>query len=724
MHKILEQLNPAQQRAVSAELGNILVLAGAGSGKTRVLIQRIAYLIKRHQLPFYNVLALTFTNKAAAEMRQRLEEMFDQPLGSMWVGTFHGICHRLLRINYQAANLSANFTILDAQDQQRLIKRIIKDLNYDSERIESKQVQWFINAQKDAGRRAEHVLAENDYNLKILINIYHQYQKQCDSLQVVDFAELLLRTLELLRDNQQLLAHYQQKFKHILVDEFQDTNTIQYALLKLLIGEAGNLFAVGDDDQSIYGWRGAKIENIHRLSEDFKPLKVIKLEQNYRSSANILQAANALIKHNQQRMGKTLFTAAGQGELLHLYRAFNEVDEAKYVAARIVDWVKQGNRYDECAVLYRSNVQSRAIEEELIRAQIPYRVYGGLRFFERAEIKDALAYLRLCKNTEDDNALERIINMPPRGIGVRTLENLRQFAADNQVSLFKAIDMGLAQQHFSLRAAAALADFASLIETISKTLNTNLQQQVSTTLKTSGLYEHYQQDNSEQGRAKLDNLKELITAANGFATADYADSDSSLLDEFLAHAVLEAGDTQAQEYQDSVQLMTLHLAKGLEFDQVFLVGMEDGLFPHYMSLSESEAGLQEERRLAYVGLTRAKHKLYLLYAEVRRLYGKDHQNRISRFIGEIPPQLMLEVRPKISPIASRANHSPIDSRYSQQSATYNNAEFKIGQNVRHHVFGDGVIVACEDSAQAKVAVNFAKVGKKWLALEYAKLQII
>ncbi|MBF8724267.1 MULTISPECIES: DNA helicase II [Pseudomonas] len=720
---LLNSLNDAQRQAVAATLGRQLVLAGAGSGKTRVLVHRIAWLIQVEQASPHSILSVTFTNKAAAEMRQRIEQLLGINPAGMWVGTFHGLAHRLLRAHWQEARLVQNFQILDSDDQQRLVKRVIRELGLDEQRWPARQAQWFINGQKDEGLRPQHIQAGGDLFLGTMRSIYEAYEQACERAGVIDFSELLLRALDLWRDHPGLLEHYQRRFRHLLVDEFQDTNAVQYAWLRLLAGQnGGSLMAVGDDDQSIYGWRGAKIENIHQYTADFPDAELIRLEQNYRSTGGILKAANALIANNSGRLGKELWTDMGEGEPLTLYAAYNEHDEARYVVETIESLIRQGNARNDIAILYRSNAQSRVLEEALLRERIPYRIYGGQRFFERAEIKNAMAYLRLLEGRGNDAALERVINVPPRGIGEKTVEAIRDHARHSQLSMWEAMCQLLAAKALKGRAASALGAFIELMENLAaKTLDMPLHLMTQTVIEQSGLIIYHQEEKGEKGQARVENLEELVSAARNFETSE-DDADLSPLSAFLGHASLEAGDAQADEHEDSVQLMTLHSAKGLEFPYVFLVGMEEGLFPHKMSLEEP-GRLEEERRLAYVGITRAMRQLIMTYAETRRLYGSETYNKVSRFVREIPAGLVQEVR--LSNSVSR----PFGGNQSNSSSLFANASipqtaFTLGQRVQHSVFGEGVILNFEGSgAQARVQVNFAE-GSKWLMLGYAKLEAI
>jgi DNA helicase-2/ATP-dependent DNA helicase PcrA len=718
---ILDPLNDAQRDAVAAPAGHALILAGAGSGKTRVLVHRIAWLIQAEGASPYSILAVTFTNKAAAEMRGRIEELLAIPARGMWVGTFHGLAHRLLRSHWREANLPQNFQILDSDDQYRFVRRVIRALDLDEDQWPPKQAQWFINGKKDEGLRPPHLDHGGDPYQRQMIRIYAAYQEACERAGVVDFAELLLRALELWRNRPEILAHYQQRFHHILVDEFQDTNAIQYAWLRLLTGTDNQIFIVGDDDQSIYGWRGAKIENIQRFSKDFAGSRMLRLEQNYRSTGTILAAANALIDHNAGRLGKKLWTAGADGEPVHIYSAFNDLDEARFIAERIKTWIEQGNPRKEAAVLYRSNAQSRVIEEAMIQAGIPYRVYGGLRFFERAEIKNALAYLRLMHNRPDDASFERIINTPTRGIGDRTVEIIRDLARQQGTSLWQATLDTLTNNQLAARSSNALRSFIELIERFARETNgLELNEQVEHIVHNSGLIEHYKKDKGEKGLARIENLEELVTAARQFVY-DASEDEEELdpLSAFLSHAALEAGEGQADPQQDCAQLMTLHTAKGLEFPLVFLCGLEEGLFPHRMSIEEP-GRLEEERRLCYVGITRARKHLYISHAESRRLYGSDEYAAPSRFINEIPDELKKEVRIKMRtssparPVSTRVFRPPVEEAPSGLS---------LGQRVNHRKFGEGVVLNYEgQGSNARVQVNFNQAGSKWLVVAYANLE--
>src|SRR5690606_36992971 len=604
---LLASLNDAQCQAVAAPLGRQLVLAGAGSGKTRVLVHRIAFLIQFLGASPYSVLSVTFTNKAATEMRARIEQLMGINPAGMWVGTFHGLAHRLLRAHWQEAGLAQNFQILDSDDQQRLVKRVIRDLGLDDNQWPARQAQWFINGQKDEGLRPQHIQPGGDLFLKTMRAVYEAYEAACARAGVIDFAELLLRALDLWRDQPGLLAHYQQRFRHVLVDEFQDTNAVQYAWLRMLAKGGESLMVVGDDDQSIYGWRGAKIENIQQFCDDFPDAQTIRLEQNYRSTASILKAANALIANNQGRLGKELWTDGGDGEAIALYAGFNEHDEARYVVESIERALRDGLARSEIAILYRSNAQSRVLEEALLRERIPYRIYGGQRFFERAEIKNAMAYLRLIDGRHNDAAFERVINVPARGIGEKTLEVLREIARSQGLSMWGALHEAVGHKLVPARAASALNAFVELIDGLAlKCEGLPLHQMTQLVIEQSGLLAYHREEKGEKGQTRVENLEELVSAARAFENEELEEGETPL-SAFLGHASLEAGDTQADAFEDSVQLMTLHSAKGLEFPLVFLVGMEEGLFPHKMSLEEP-GSLEEERRLAYVGITRAMQR--------------------------------------------------------------------------------------------------------------------
>jgi DNA helicase-2/ATP-dependent DNA helicase PcrA len=715
---IIDPLNAAQREAVTATQEPLLVLAGAGSGKTRVLVHRVAWLIQVEHVSPYAILAVTFTNKAAGEMRSRIEQLVGVPTRGMWVGTFHGLAHRLLRAHWKEAGLPQTFQVLDADDQYRGIRRILKAMQLDESRWPPRQLQWFINARKDEGQRPQHIEHKGDPFLRQQLAVYQAYEEQCRRAGLVDFAELLLRAHELWLQQPQLLAHYQLRFQHILVDEFQDTNTIQYAWLRVLAGNPAHITMVGDDDQSIYGWRGARVENLQRFARDFPGARTLRLEQNYRSTGTILKAANALIAHNDSRLGKNLWTAGSEGEPVRLYAALNEQDEARFVVDQIQLLIDKGAARSDIAILYRSNAQSRVFEERLLQGAIPYRVYGGLRFFERQEIKDALAYLRLCENREDDASFDRIVNHPPRGIGERTLSEVRERARLDKVSLWAAACTLQQADALSGRARSALGGFFTLIETLAEALSgLELPEQVEHVVQCAGLRDHYAREKGEKGQARLENLDELVNAAREF---DYEVEEDEFLEPlaaFLSHAALEAGEGQADKWQDCVQLMTLHSAKGLEFNNVFLCGLEEGLFPHQRS-AEEHGRLEEERRLCYVGITRARQQLTLSYAEHRRLHGSESYCMPSRFIHEIPAALVEEIRPRIQ--VSRPYAPPLVDKPLHRSAV---AGLGLGQRVQHKTFGEGVVLNYEgQGAHARVQVNFESAGTKWLVVAYANLQ--
>jgi DNA helicase-2/ATP-dependent DNA helicase PcrA len=711
---LLDPLNDAQRAAVTAPLGAALVLAGAGSGKTRVLTHRVAWLIQVEGVSPQGILAVTFTNKAAGEMRGRIEALLGMPGPALWIGTFHGIAHRLLRLHWREANLPQSFQILDSEDQLRLIRKIVKAQNLDEARWVPREIQWFINSNKDEGRRPKDLKDGGDPTRRELIRLYTEYEAVCARTGVVDFAELLLRAFELWRDQPELLAHYRRRFRHVLIDEFQDTNSIQYGWMKMLAGSEGYPFAVFDDDQSIYRWRGARVENVQQFQRDFPQAVLHRLEQNYRSTGAILAAANALIANNSGRLGKNLWTSGEQGEKIRVYAAFNERDEADFVVQRIRDWTNTGGERRGVAILYRSNAQSRVLEEALLSARMPYRVYGGLRFFERAEIKDALAYLRLIANRSDDASFERVVNLPTRGIGAKSVEIIREQAKLAGVSLWDAAS-GLQAQALGSKAAAALQGFMALIESLTRQFaGRPLHEQVDHMLAASGLLDHHKREKAERGEARVENLLELVSAARGFEP-DAAGDDLPPLQSFLAHAVLESGEGQAEAWEDCVQMMTLHSAKGLEFPVVFLCGMEDGLFPHQRSLTDLD-GLEEERRLCYVGITRAQRQLYLTYAEQRRLHGSDSYAQPSRFIKEIPEELVEEVRPRM-----QLSRPLVVGRFRSEEPAMPGV--RLGARVRHGKFGEGVILTVEGNGpHARVQVSFEKQGTKWLMVQYANLE--
>ena len=758
---LLDDLNPAQREAVTAPAGHYLVLAGAGSGKTRVLTHRIGWLLEVERVSPWSILAVTFTNKAAAEMRLRTQTLVGDGPRGLSIGTFHGIAHRLLRRHWREANLPESFQILDSDDQQRLIKRTIQGLGIDEARFPPRQAAWFINSAKDEGKRPEAIDAAGNPLAGTLIDIYVAYERACQRAGLVDFAELLLRAHELWLNDEALLAHYRERYRHLLIDEFQDTNTLQYAWIRVLAGNSGQVFVVGDDDQAIYGWRGARVENVQHFLRDFPNAKTIRLEQNYRSTANILGAANAVIAHNPSRLGKQLWTADGSGDPIEVYAAYNEQDEARFVIERIREYIKADHAASEVAILYRSNAQSRNFEEQLVQNNIAYRVYGGQRFFDRAEIKDALAYLRLIANRHDDAAFERVVNTPPRGIGDRTIDLLRARARREDTSMWEAVLGELTDSTLAGRAKNALRAFLELIEGLARdclvaepapalvqaaeytttagdpglaadevdaaiadadSANADeplpLAEQMDHAIVRSGLREYHEKDKTS-AESRLENLDELINVASRFErTPEDLEAGLSELAAFLSHAALEAGETQGEAWQDCVQLMTLHSAKGLEFPLVFLVGLEDGLFPSHKSLEEP-GRLEEERRLAYVGITRARRHLLLCYAETRRMHGMEMYGRPSRFLGEIPSDLLHEVRPRVQvsrPMSLSSRHGSFETEA---------PSLKLGQRVSHANFGEGVVVDYEGSgAHTRVQVNFESSGQKWLVLAYANLSAV
>lgn len=739
---ITSTLNPAQLEAVTVPSGHVLVLAGAGSGKTRVLVHRITWLIQVQQVSPFSILAVTFTNKAANEMRHRIEALLGMGVHGMWIGTFHGLCHRMLRTHWEEARLPESFQIIDSEDQYRLIKKIHKELTLDETQWPPKKSQAFINRNKEQGHRAKDINTQGNPHVTTLVTVYDIYEQHCQRSGLVDFSELMLRSYELLQQHKELLDHYHQRFSHILIDEFQDTNSIQYAWIKLLAGTQAAITAVGDDDQSIYSWRGAQIENIFRFDREFPDVTTVRLEQNYRSTASILSAANAVIANNEGRLGKDLWTQGAQGEPVQLYCGFNDIDEANFMVSTITRWANEGRDYVNAAVLYRSNAQSRVIEEQLTKHNIPYRVYGGLRFFDRAEIKDALAYLRLVANRHDDGAFERIVNTPTRGIGHSSLEVLRQHAREHQWPLWETAKFLCENNALSKRALNALQAFLTLIDSLEmnvKAQDYDLGDHCELIVHTSGLIDFYRKDKSEKGISKVENLEELLNATRQFPV-ESLESKSSPIAAFLAQVTLDTGDPRVDQADahNVVQLMTLHAAKGLEFPLVFLSGMEEGLFPHTMSANDPRQ-LEEERRLCYVGMTRAMEKLYVTYAQVRRIHGTESYQRPSRFIKEIPEELLNEVASSNSfgssaggyaapkPFMPRApRHAP---RYTEQpmriAGTDPSGQFQLGQRVRHQSFGEGVVLNFEaHHTHSRVQVKFPNHGVKWLLTQYANLEVL
>ena len=716
---VLDSLNASQRDAVGASSGNLLILAGAGSGKTRVLVHRIAWYIATGEASPQSILAVTFTNKAAAEMRSRIENLLGQSTRGMWVGTFHGLCHRLLRAHWQDANLPENFQILDSEDQYRTIRRTIRAMMLDESQYPPKEAQWYINAQKDKGLRPENINDEGDVTTAQMIQIYKIYQQTCERSGAVDFAELLLRTYELFNEKEPIREYYQQRFNHILVDEFQDTNELQYKWLRLLIGNDNTLFAVGDDDQSIYSWRGARVENMQAFERDFKNTKLLKLEQNYRSTTTILNAANKLIGNNSARLGKNLWTDGEEGEPIGIYMAYNETDEARYVVDQIKKAPEQGIVFSDHAILYRVSAQSRVLEEALLRSKIPYRVYGGFRFYERMEIKDALAYVRIATFQDDDVSFERIINTPTRGIGNKTVEELRAIAKNDNCSLWKAAFHIIEHKLLSARAINSLEEFIRLIKKMSLTASElTLDEQVDGIIKLSGLINHFKKEKGEKGLARIENLEELVKAASEFEVGDDEElKEMNTMQAFLAHAALESGETQAGDKSNCVHLMTLHSAKGLEFPSIYLVGMEEGLFPHQRSSNDLKQ-LEEERRLCYVGITRAKKTLTLTYTQHRRLHGSDYYPQPSRFINEIPAELLCEIR-----LGGSVTESLFRNEETKSSGK--DGQLTLGQRVSHAKFGEGVILNLEgNGSHMRIQVNFEKAGSKWLVASYANLQSV
>ena len=717
--RLLDELNDKQREAVAAPLSNALVLTGAGSGKTRVLVHRIAWLMEVENIAPFSILAVTFTNKAAKEMRGRIESLMGRSLHNMWIGTFHGLAHRLLRAHHAEANLPENFQIIDSDDQYRLIRRILKAMNLDEKHWAPRQIQWYINGNKDEGLRPQHIETHGDHIQKTMREVYAAYQDACDRSGLVDFAELLLRAHELWAKNPEVLAHYQRRFRAVLVDEFQDTNNIQYAWLRMLCsGGNNNIMIVGDDDQSIYGWRGANVDNIQHFLKDFNEPTTIRLEQNYRSTGNILKAANTVIDNNTGRLGKELWTEDAQGELISVYAGFNELDEARFIVSKIKDWLNQGNALTDTAILYRNNAQSRVLEEALLHEGLAYRIYGGLRFFERQEIKDALGYMRMVSHPHDDAAFERVVNTPSRGIGEKTLSQVRDTARMHNCSMWQACQLLINEGGFKGRALNAMQSFVLLITELEQsTLDEPLDQQADKAIRQSGLYAMYQAERGEKAQARLENLEELVTACKTFILPEEAEEMSPLA-AFLAHASLEAGETQADKDQDAVQMMTIHTAKGLEFPLVFLAGVEEGMFPSQMT-NDEPGRMEEERRLCYVGMTRAMQKLYITYAESRRLYGQDKYHTASRFIREMPADCVEEVRLKST--ISR----PVHNRFSQATshASFEETGFSLGERVVHRKFGEGIVLNYEGSGEhGRVQVNFDEFGSKWLVLAYAKLE--
>ena len=717
---ILNELNDRQRDAVTSEAPSLLVLAGAGSGKTRVLVHRVAWIVEAMQSNPNSVMAVTFTNKAANEMKSRIQELLQSPLADLWCGTFHGLAHRTLKRFYKEANLISTFTVLDAEDQLRVIKRICKDNNLEESSWPAKQIQWQINSWKDAGKRPKNVDDSKDFYAETVKKIYSQYDEICKKDSLVDFAELLLKSYELLKTNKKVRDFFHRRFRHILIDEFQDTNVIQYAWLNEVASKEASITAVGDDDQSIYGWRGAKVGHLEDFKTKHKQNATIRLEQNYRSTSIILNAANALIENNQARLGKNLWTESNEGEQITLYQAFNEQDEARFVAEIIKSWMDGGELFSDSAVIYRSNAQSRAIEEALLRANIPYRIYGGLRFYDRLEIKNAISYLRIIFNPHDNPAFERSVANPTRGVGAKTLAKIRSLANKHNISYIQASSKMIDENLISGRGANGLKKFLEIILGLcGKIDDISLSEIVGSILEQSGLIQFHEKEPGEKGKTRKENLEELLSAATNFEMSFSDDkTNREITEQFLSNVSLDAGDRQADEFDDAVQLMTLHSAKGLEFPLVFMTGLEETLFPHGRSM-ESPDQLEEERRLCYVGITRAMKKLYLTYAESRRLHGNDIFNPPSRFIKEIPSECIMEIRPKASVTMpySRNESKPMD--FEDQIG------IALGQKVQHPKFGQGIVLNYEGAGEsARVQVNFESAGTKWLVLSFANLEVI
>ena len=712
---LIDSLNDAQRTAVTSAARNLLVLAGAGSGKTRVLVHRMAWLMSVEGVNPQGLLAVTFTNKAAKEMRLRIEELMQVDTRGMWLGTFHSLAHRLLRAHWREAGLAENFQVIDADDQQRMLKRIIRQMGLDETKWPVRQAQYFINQQKDEGVRPVNIPPSTDFWQQTMATVYKAYDEQCQQSGLVDFGELLLRSHELWLRQPDLLRHYQQRFSHILVDEFQDTNTIQYAWLRVIAGGQVPLTVVGDDDQSIYGWRGARVENIQHFQQELEQVELVKLEQNYRSTGVILRAANHIIACNPDRLGKNLWTDQAEGDLIDCYAAFNEQDEANFIVESLLQWQATDRSLAETAVLYRSNAQSRVLEEALVRQNVAYRIYGGLRFYDRMEVRNALAYLRLVRFPHDDAAFERVINLPPRGIGAKSVQQLRDNARSQSGSLWQAAITFIDQGQLKGKAKTGLKTFVETIRSLQEVASEkDLQDLTKTMLASTGLLDFHANEKGDKGEARKENLLEIVNAV-----AEYQKEADEPLTEFLAQAALDAGEQQATDDQDAVQLMTLHAAKGLEFPLVFIAGMEEELFPHAMAMEEA-GRLEEERRLCYVGITRAMEKLVLTLAESRRLYGQDKYHKVSRFIREIPAELIQEVRMQSTP-----GKRMFWNRSTAQKPQAETGHLQLGQKVRHAKFGEGVVLNCEGNGpHARVQVNFADAGSKWLILSYAKLDIV
>jgi len=716
---ILKNLNDQQREAVTSEQQNIMVLAGAGSGKTRVLVHKVAWQIEAQQFSPSSIMAVTFTNKAANEMRSRIEELLEHPSPEIWCGTFHSLSHRILRKFHKEANLAPGFTILDSDDQLRIVKRLSKEMNLDDAKFPPRQSQWMINNWKDDGKRSKDVKDKGNFYTQTVKDLYIKYEQACAHDNLVDFAELILLSYEIIVRNSSIRDYFFKRFDSILIDEFQDTNTIQYKWLQAITAPKAKVTAVGDDDQSIYGWRGAKVENVKAFSKDFKDVHIIKLEQNYRSTNKILSAANTVIQNNSDRLGKNLWTESLEGDNLTLYAAFNEQEEARFIASSSKDWMDGGGCYEDIAILYRSNAQSRALEEAFLRASIPYRIYGGLRFYDRLEIKNAVSYLRVIFNNSDNPAFERSISNPTRGVGAKTLEKIRTKSTEDNLSYLKAAATLIDEGQVKGKGATGIKAYLDFILETAQSLDSlNLSEIVENINTDSGLYDFHKKEPGEKGKTRTENLDELVSAAKDFELSFDADHNKQeIVEQFLDNISLDAGDRQADAHEDAVQLMTLHSAKGLEFKLVFLTGMEESLFPHGRSM-ESPAQLEEERRLCYVGITRAMQKLYLTYAESRRLHGTDIFNPPSRFLKEIPAELIDEIRPRAQTTAPYAR-----KRSSSFNDTASDIGFSLGDKVSHPSFGDGIVLNYEGVGEsASIQINFEAVGTKWLMLSYAKLK--
>ena len=715
---ILDELNPIQREAVTDESHHSLILAGAGSGKTKVITHKVAWLSSVKGVNPLSLLTVTFTNKAAKEMRGRIENILEENLNQMWCGTFHGIFHRMLKIHWQEAKLVKDFSVIDSEDQIRVLKRVIQNMNLDLDTWQPRETQWFINKQKDEGRRKAKLNMNATFVEEKMVDIMDEYQKTCDREGLVDFAEILIRSFELLDQNSELLKHYQARFQHILVDEFQDTNEIQYLLLKKLVGKDGRMTVVGDDDQSIYSWRGAKSTNIKRFTKDFNEVKTIKLEQNYRSSKNILACANSVIRNNPDRLGKELWSQKDEGEQVKVYRAFNERDEASFIVGIIKRWLEEGGSLSDTAIIYRSNAQSRILEDAILNSELPYRIYGGVRFYERMEIKNALAYAKLAINKNNDSQFERVINTPTRGIGVKTMDQIREHAKKDNLSLWQASEQIIANKE--TKSAQNISNFFDVIEKLEgMNFNENLDTFFENVISLSGLKEFHGKEPGEKGRSRVENLEELISATSEFfSLGEDKNDERSLLEHFLDQASLDAGENQANENEDAIQMMTLHSSKGLEFPLVFIAGCEEGLFPHRRS-AEDPKQLAEERRLCYVGMTRAMERLYLTHAESRNIYGIDSFSPVSRFIKEIPEELIYEIRVSTETEIKDKGFEP----RIVGGTDHNEGKFSLGDRVVHKNFGEGVILNYEgDGSNARVEVNFDNGGIKWLVLSFANLE--